>query len=280
MGVRQINTHKELAEKFQQLHTSEKLLVLPNAWDAGSAVIFEKAGFQAIGTTSAGIAYSLGYPDGEYIDFEDVVDCSKKILRRTTIPISVDIETGFTASTEGICQNVKQIIMLGVVGINIEDGILSPTVGLTDIELQVERIKAIAELKDELDIPFIINARADVYWLNIGEEKYRLKLAIERANAYVEAGADCIFIPASLVTKDIKTLVQEIGRPINLIATAKGPTTQELESLGVARLSLGSGPVRASVALTQTIANELKHGSFNSMLAHTLNYQDTNKLFS
>jgi len=278
--LREIATQKELAEHFQQLHTSEKLLVLPNAWDAGSAVIFEKTGFQAVGTTSAGIAYSLGYPDGEHISFENIVDCSKKILKRTTVPISVDIETGFGDSPESIQSNVKQIIELGAVGINIEDGIIAPETGLIDLELQIERIKAIAELKHELDIPFVINARTDVYWLGVGEEKDRLSLAVGRARAYTTAGADCIFIPGILQLETIKTLVNEIPLPINLIATPEGLSPSELEALGVSRLSLGSGPVRATLALTQTIAKELKQGSFDTMLEKTINYQKANELCS
>ena len=275
-----LNQQRQQAENFQQLHKSDSLLVLPNAWDVASAVIFEKAGFKAIGTTSAGIAYSLGYPDGEYIELEDIIDCSKRLTKRINVPLSVDLETGFSTSLEGIQANVKQIIESGAVGINIEDGITQPSNSLTDIELQVERIQAISELKKDLGIPFVINARTDAFWLKMSEEKDRLTLALERAKAYAEAGADCIFVPAMLNRDLVQTLVTEIPLPLNIIATPDGLSIAELEELSVARLSLGSGPARASLGLTQKIANELKQGSFESMIENALGYDSANKLFS
>lgn len=268
------------AEHFRHLHHSDKLLVLPNAWDAGSAVIFEKAGFQAIGTSSAGIAYSLGYPDGEQISFADILECSKPILKRISIPLSVDIEAGYDSTLGGIVTNAKHVIELGAVGINLEDGVLGSKQHLTDLDVQTERIKAIASLKKELGIPFVINARTDVYWLSIGKEKDRLKLAIERAQAYAEAGADCIFVPASFDRESIQTLVREVPAPVNLIAALNGLSLEELESFGIARLSLGSSPVRASLGLTQGIAAELKQGSFESMMRNAMPYQAANELFS
>ena len=154
---------RERAERFKQLHSSGKLLVLPNAWDAGSAVIFEKAGFSAIGTTSAGIAYSLGYPDGEHVGFEAVLECVTRIPERITLPLTVDMETGYGNDVAEIVENVRLVIELGAVGINIEDGVAHPSLGLSDLRKQLEVLQAFSGLKQTLDIPFVINARTDVY---------------------------------------------------------------------------------------------------------------------
>ncbi len=274
------NKQKILAQQFQAMHHAKELLVLPNAWDAASAFIFAKAGFKAIGTSSAGIAYSLAYPDGEYISFTDILESSQRMLNRISVALTVDIETGYSQKIEEIKENVKQIIKLGAVGINIEDGLTKPVASLKDMAEQSEIIKAISEVKQELDIPFVINARIDSYWLNLGDDKAKFKETLARADSYKNAGADCIFIPAKLNKQTIKLLAQEISLAINIIASPKCLSIKELEDLGVARLSLGSGPARASLGLNQTIANELINSNFNSIYKHALSYTDSNSLFS
>ena len=271
---------RDHAEQFRKLHFAEGLLVLPNAWDAGSAVIFQKAGFSAIGTTSAGIAYSLGYPDGEQIGFEDVLECVKRILKRITIPLSIDLETGYSTDIGQVAENVRQVIELGAVGINIEDGITKPSPGLSDLGKQLELLQALSALRQELEIPFVINARTDTCWLGLSDAETRLALTLERSRAYADAGADCIFVPGKLSRETIQTLVKEMSVPLNVIAVPDGLRVRELESLGVARLSLGSGPVRASLGITQNIANELKKGVFESIAENALSYDAANRLFS
>ena len=279
LDVMELAKQRELAKRFAQLHRSGKLLVLPNAWDTGSAVMFEKAGFHALGTTSAGMAYSLGYPDGEHIEFKDILNCSSRILKRISLPLSVDVETGYSRTLEGAVDNVKKIIKRGAVGINIEDGVLGADPELTATGSQVKLIKALANLKAELEIPFFINARTDVYWLDIGEKSARLGLATERAHAYAEAGADGIFIPGRLDRESIRTLTRDLPLPLNLIATPDSLSFKELEALGVARLSLGSALVRASLGLIQAVASDLKGGSFKAMMDTSLSYQTANELF-
>ena len=269
-----------LARQFGQLHRSSRLLVLPNAWDAGSAVIFERVGFNAVGTTSAGIAYSLGYPDGERVEFADVLECVKRILKRITVPLTVDMERGYGNEVEQVVENVRRVIALGAVGINLEDGLASPSPRLTEQVEQCDLLQAVAALKKELGLPFIINARTDVYWLGIGDPARRLNLALERAGAYAAAGADCVFIPGKLNRETIQALTTELAVPLNVIAAPDSLSVSELESLGVARLSLGSGPVRATLGLTHTIANELKHGSFESLNQNVLPYVAANALFT
>lgn len=269
-----------LAERFRDLHTAPELLVLPNAWDAGSAIIFEKEGFSAVGTTSAGVAYSLGYPDGEQLTLAELLEVEQRILRRLSVPLSVDIETGYGADVTQVVHTVTQVIELGAVGINLEDGLSGASPRLFDLTAQCAKIHALAQLKTTLAIPFVINARTDVFWLRIGAAEVRLAEAVERAHAYLEAGADCVFVPGHLEPNLIRELTAAIPRPLNIIATPDCPSVAELEKLGVARLSLGSGPVRAALGVTQKIARELKQrGTYTSMFETTIPYEQANHLF-
>jgi 2-methylisocitrate lyase-like PEP mutase family enzyme len=256
-------------------------LVLPNAWDAGSAVIFEKEGFEAIGTTSAGIAYSLGYPDGENITLPDLLEAAQKIIRRITVPLTVDIEMGYGADISQVLNTVQSVIEEGAVGINIEDGVNGEYPHLFDCQEQCRKVEEIKRLKAVSGVPFVINARTDVYWLSIGEPERRLHEAIERGNAYLEAGADCVFVPGRMGREVIGDLAKEIKGPLNIIATPLCPNVAELEALGVSRLSIGSGAVRASLGITRRIARELKaQGSLTSMIEAAISYGEANKLFS
>ena len=274
------NGQQELALKFQKMHTSNKILVLPNAWDAGGSVIFEKEGFEAIGTTSAGISYSLGLSDGEFITIDDILDTTKKIQRRITLPLSVDIERGFGKTNKEIIQNIKAVIQEGAVGINIEDGISSCN-ELTPLDEQCKIIEEIAQLKRDMGIDFVINARTDAFWLGIGSNKEeQLSLSIKRCNRYLKAGADCVFIPGGFNKEEIGILVKHIKGPLNIIATPTSPNIQELQELGVSRVSLGSGPVRAALAVIKNIANEVKNeGTFSHMYKTTIAYDKVNFMF-
>lgn len=271
---------QELAKAFHKMHHSSNILILPNAWDAGSAVIFEKEGYEAVGTTSAGISYSLGVSDGEFITIDDVLDTVKKIQKRISIPLSVDCERGYGKTNEEIVKNIKAIIQAGAVGINIEDG-LSSTCELTNMDEQCQIITDICTLKDELNINFVINARTDAFWLKIAKTKEeQLALSIERANRYLKAGADCVFVPGVLTKEDIETLVRHIQGPLNIIATPTSPNIRELQELGVSRVSLGSGPVRASLAVIKNIAHEIKEkGTFHNMYTTSIAYDKANFLF-
>jgi len=271
---------KQLAKKFQEMHRSNKIIVLPNAWDAGGAVIFEQEGFECIGTTSAGISYSLGLSDGEVISIDDVLDTTKKIQKRITIPLSVDIERGYGKTHEETLQNIKTIIKEGVVGINIEDGISSNN-ELIPLEEQCKLLEAITQLRKQMDIDFVINARTDAFWLGIGSSKEeQLSLSIKRCNRYLKAGADCVFVPGGLSKEDIEILIKHIKGPLNIIATPSSPSIAELESMGVARVSMGSGPVRACLATLKNIANEVKkEGTFKNIYKTTIAYDKVNYMF-
>lgn len=273
------NEQKQRAKAFIALHKNKEMLLLPNAWNAGSAKVFEKQGFKAIATSSAGIAYSLGYSDGETIDINDLCVVSKQIAKRINIPLSIDLERGYGNKPEQVKENVRKILETGAVGINIEDG--RPDGNLDDLNLQLDKIKAIAKLKKELDLPFVINARTCVYWLNLGNEEEKLSLTIERCNAFLEAGADCVFVPGLLGKDTLIDLLANINGPINTIANPVYHDLNDLEQLGVSRLSLGSGPVRSVYAHLIKASNEiLDNGDISSLLDHSFSYTEANQYFA
>ncbi len=275
------STQKEKAEQFRQLHHQASLLVLPNAWDAASARIFERAGFNAIATTSSGLAAALGYSDGQKISREMLIEALARITRVVACPVTADIEAGFGTSIAEVLQTVKAVIATGVVGINIEDSLKQQEKALADASYQVELIKALRELATTLDIPFVINARVDVFLLAIGEPEGRFEHAIQRANSYLQSGADCIYPIGQLKSDSIARLVKEINGPINILGGSPAPTLPELAQLGVARVSLAGGLMRSALGHLQTIAQELlEHGTYAHMDADALPGAEFRTLFS
>jgi 2-methylisocitrate lyase-like PEP mutase family enzyme len=267
------------AKIFYELHHQKKPFMLANAWDAASARIFEKAGFSAIGTTSAGIAASKGYQDGQNIPLEEVLDTVEQILSAVEVPVSVDIEAGFCKNNEELVRNIKRIVSLGAVGINLEDGTGCMTSPLTPIDQQVAKIRAIRE-----EIPtdrLWINARMDAIYLGLLEKEAALEETIRRAHAYLEAGVNSIFVFGAVNDKEsIARLIREIKAPLNLLANPGLPSIKELEKLGVARVSLGSGAMRATLGLLEEISQELlKFGTYRSLTKNAVSYPALQELF-
>ena len=188
-------SQKILAEEFLKLHHSEKILLLPNAWDVISAKIYEQEGFKAIGTTSAGIAATLGYPDGQVMSLEENLSVVKRIVEKINLPVSVDIESGYSDSVEAVAGSAKSVLEVGAVGVNLEDGTGKPDKPLFDVSEQVEKIIAIREMTEFYAVHLFINARIDVYLVSTESQIKRFANAVARANVYLEAGADCVFIP-------------------------------------------------------------------------------------
>jgi 2-methylisocitrate lyase-like PEP mutase family enzyme len=269
---------KQLAEQFQKLHQQNKLFIIPNVWDVASAVIFEKEGFESIATTSAGIAYSLGYADGEKLQFEELYHVVKLICNRVNIPVSVDFERGYSNTALGVKANAKKLLEAGAVGFNIEDGLENGN--LEDIDIQLTKIEALIELKKETQIPFVINARTCAYWLNYGKIEERLDLCIERCNKYAKVGADCVFIPGAIDKNIVKELVNNINCPINTIANPLFNDINQLSELGVRRFSIGSGAVRSVYNHAIEIAKDLKHNKLDKMINHQFSYAQANNYFS
>jgi 2-methylisocitrate lyase-like PEP mutase family enzyme len=249
-------SQKEKAIQFRQLHEGPSPLILPNAWDAASASIFARVGFRSIATTSSGVAAALGYADGQ-ISRTMMLEVIKHMTRVVESPLTVDIEAGHEKTIGEMLQTVQNVITAGAVGINIEDSNHQVEGGLVDVSFQVELIKALKELALSMAIPFVINARIDVYLLSKGDESNRFDQAVQRANAYRQAGADCLFVIGVRDADLIRKLVQAINGPLNILATRTTPSIEELARLGVARISFGSMMMRAVLGRLQHLCREL-----------------------
>jgi 2-methylisocitrate lyase-like PEP mutase family enzyme len=268
------------AVTFRALHNPAKILVLPNAWDVVSAQLFAQAGFQAIGTTSAGIAASLGYSEPERIPREKMLGVIHRIADVVKLPVNADIEAGYAVDANGVADTVTKIISAGAVGINLEDSPGLKNKPLQEIAAQVERLQAARDVASSSNIPIVINARTDGYLFNLGNPDDRFAQTIQRANAYLEAGADCVFIPGIRDATIISRLVKEIQGPINILAGDHVPNIAALQQLGVARVSVGSGPMRATLALVRHIAKELlEKGTYSAFTTDAISYNEVNQFF-
>jgi 2-methylisocitrate lyase-like PEP mutase family enzyme len=246
-----------LANAFRRMHQSPPALLLPNAWDAVSARLFEESGFRAVATTSGGLAWALGYPDGEGAPWPEVVAATRRIVRVVNVPVSADIEAGFGATPADVFNNACQMITAGVVGINIEDGDPRVKGTLRPLEDAVERVRAARRAANEAGVPIVLNARTDVFHHNVGDAKDRPAEALRRARAYLAAGADCIFLFGRPELELIAELAKLIKAPINIVGRAGMPSMAELERLGVTRVSTASGLSMAALSTVRNIAQRL-----------------------
>jgi 2-methylisocitrate lyase-like PEP mutase family enzyme len=262
-------TRTDKVALFRKLHEGPRILVLPNAFNVAGARIFEETGFPAIGTTSAGIAFSLGYPDGERISRDEMIAVVRRIAGAVKIPVSADVEAGYGDPIA----TAEELVEAGAVGMNLED--VAGDNSLMDLDEQVRIIQGIRSKTD-----LVINARTDIFLAGIGEAGSRLERTVERLNAYRKAGADCLFAPGVLDAETIGKLVGAVDGPLNILATVGSPVVAELERLGVMRVSVGSGPMRAAMGLMQRIARELKDkGTYSAMTEGAMSYADANRLF-
>ena len=269
----------EKAHKLLALHLGPHILVLPNAWDVASARIFEDAGFPAIATSSAAVANSLGYPDGEKISRDEMLEVVARITRAVSVPVTADMEAGYGKTPEDLAQTAVAIIEAGAVGCNIEDLVNEGSRQLFPIELQQRKIRAMVEAAKKLRVHLVINARTDIYLEEVGDPAARADRTIERLNAYREAGAESLFAPGVKDPAAIETLVRAVKGPLNILGTVGTPSVRELEKLGVARVSVGSGPMRASMGLTQRIAKHLRDkGTFEIITDGAMPYTEANRL--
>jgi len=274
------------AERFRALHHSADILLLPNVWDVVSARLYEEEGFAALGTTSAGIAATLGYPDGQRITVDDTARVVEHIVHRVAIPVSADIEAGYGLSPEAVAEAARRVLDAGAVGINMEDrpsgrGI-DHDVELLDVDVVEERIRAIRAMAEGAGVPLVINARTDVCLAGSAAGADRLGEVIRRGNRYLAAGADCVFVPdmGDLTRAGIAELLSGLDGPLNLIAGAGTPPVPELQAMGVARLSFGPRPMRAALRLLQEMAREwTREGTYERMLTSAISYEEVNAWF-
>ena len=274
----QFQTDKAI--QFRRLHRGPHVLVLPNAWDVASARIFEDAGFPAIATTSAGIAFSLGYPDGQRISREEMIARIGRIVRAVKVPVTADVEWGYGSTAEDVARTTREVIEAGAVGLNLEDTTGRADQPLLTLERAVEKIKAVRETAASLRVPIVVNARTDVYLLPGGNSDADYGEAVRRLVAFRDAGADCVFAPGLKDAETIGRLAKAVECPLNILAVPGTPSIADLEKLGVARVSVGSGFMRATLGLLRRAADEMKNSGTYSALADGIPYADVNKLLS
>lgn len=272
----------EKASSLLELHHAAEPLVLINAWDAASARIVEQAGFPAIATTSAGVANTLGYADGQHVPWSEMVDAVRRIVQAVRVPVTADIEAGFADSLEGLQQSVEQLVEAGAVGLNLEDA--RPHMGhrgpLYSLSEQLTRIQCVREVSNKLKVHLVINARTDAYWEKGPSLEQALRNAIERGQAYLQAGCDCVFIPGLRLPEHIRLVVERLQAPVNILAGAGTPTIGELARWGVKRVSMGSAPLLAAMGLLRRIALEAKQsGTYNALTQDSVPYAEMNGLF-
>lgn len=266
------------ALQFRQLHRGPGVLILPNAWDVASARIFEEAGFPAIATTSAGIAFSLGYPDGERIPREEMLARIARIARAVRVPVTADVEAGYGATPEDAAKTTRELIQAGVVGMNLEDASGRADQPLVSLELAVEKVWASREAAVQMQAQIVVNARTDVYLLEGGNPDADYSEALRRLLAFRDAGADCVFAPGLKDAETIRRLAKAVECPLNILAGVGTPSIPDLAKLGVARVSLGSGPMRATLGLLRRIAVELKTAGTYTAMEGAVPHAEMNKL--
>ncbi len=253
-----IADQKKKAEQLLALHRGTEVLLLPNAWDVASARIVEQAGFPAVATTSAGIAFSLGYADGQKIPPDEMFAAVGRIARTCHVPETADAEAGYGSTPEAAVLTARRVIDCGAVGMNFEDATGDAAHSLFDLGLQVDRIRAIREAANGTGVPLVLNARTDVYLAQVGEATSRYDETVRRLSAYRDAGADCVFAPGVRDADTIGRLVTDLRCPLNILAGPGTPLVSELARLGVKRISLGSGAMRATMGFLRQLAGELK----------------------
>ena len=267
-------TQQDKATTFHALHHGA-VLTLPNAWDVASARIVEEAGAAAVATTSAGVAWSLGAPDGNRLGRDLAVDLIARVASAVSVPVTADIESGFADDAAGVAETIRRVVAAGAVGVNLEDGAGS---GLLPVDEHARRVAAARQAADAAGVALFINARTDVYLRGIGEREGRFKHAVERAAAYIAAGADGIFVPGVVDRETVEALAAEIDAPLNVMAGVGAPPVSELAALGVARVSVGPSLAEAAYAAARRSAVELLTTGTYDELAGALTYGDLNAL--
>lgn len=257
---------KKKAEALRALHHGADPLLLVNVWDIASARMVEEAGFPAIATTSAGIAFAQGYADGQKIHSDRMFAKIAQIAGAVGVPVTADVEAGYGEGPERAFRTTRNVLFGGAVGMNLEDATGDPARPLADLSLQLEKIRSIRDAAAKFDVPLVLNARTDVYLLQIGDPAKRYDEAVRRLSAFRDAGADCAFVPGIRDAETIGRIVRDLRCPVNILAVPGSPSVAELAALGVRRISLGSGPMRAAMGLLRRLAEEVRtKGTYRAM---------------
>jgi 2-methylisocitrate lyase-like PEP mutase family enzyme len=274
------NPTHEAALAFRALHTPGRPLVLPNAWDTASALLVEEAGVAAVATTSAGLAWDLGTADGDRLDRDRALGAVARIAAAVRVPVSADIESGYAKDAAGVGDTIRAVLAAGAVGVNLEDALYDgegDDVGggrgpLRPVAEQAERIAAARAAADAAGVPLFINARIDTVLRGAGG----VEETLERAAAYLAAGADGIFVPGAVDPEMVKSLVAGVEGPLNVLVGPGAPSVAELAALGVARISAGSSIAQAAHAVVRRAARELLSAGTYDSLTGGLDYAELN----
>lgn len=273
--------HRGTAAGFRDLNLAGRLL-LPNAWDAASARIFEEAGFPAIGTTSAGIANARGLPDGEAIARDDMIREIAAIVAAVDRPVSADIEAGYGAAPADVSATIEAVLDAGVAGINLEDNAhgrgAERLFGVTE---QATRIAAARSVAERRGIPLVINARTDTFLLDLGADlEERVAMTIDRGRAYLAAGADLLFVPVLTDPSTVRRVVGAVGGPVSLMALPGAPAADVLFDAGASRVSLGNAAMLAMLGALRDLAREVHdHGTWGSIERTFYGFSEAAHLF-
>jgi 2-methylisocitrate lyase-like PEP mutase family enzyme len=263
------------AHAFTALHIPGDPIVLPNAWDASSAWVIAGAGAKAIATSSAACAWSIGRADGNRMSRDDALGQIRRIASAVDVPVTADVETGYGDDAD-LADSIRAVIDAGAVGVNLEDSGGDP---LYPIDVAARRIAIARQAADGIGVPLHINARTDVFFAPMGERADLLAMTIERARAYVDAGASSIFVPGVRDLDTIRALTAGIPAPVNVLAGAATPDLAELAAAGVGRVSVGSSLNLAMLQrLSDTVAGLLGTGSFAALGG--IPYPDINAYFA
>jgi len=250
---------------LRDLVRAPEILVMPGAYDVLSALLFDQLGFKAIQGTSGGIALALGYPDGEVISREAFVEASGTFAGAVSVPLNADGEKGY-GDEQTVAETVRALIARGVAGMNLEDSTGKGGSGLVETSQQLRKIKTVMNTKRELGSEFFLNARVDAFHVILNDPKKALEEAITRGNAYAEAGGDCIFYLNLHSAEVIGTVAKEVKAPISILAGPQSPNVKQLQDLGVARVSYGSGFLKAAISGTKKLAQEILEKGTCSLL--------------
>jgi 2-methylisocitrate lyase-like PEP mutase family enzyme len=252
------SNHTLLANRFRELNRAGRLL-LPNAWDAASARIFEAAGFAAIGTTSAGIAYARGLRDGQQITRDAMLEEIRTIVNAVACPVTADIEAGYGPAPDDVASTVEAVLEAGAVGVNLEDSGLAGESPLFSVGDQMRRLEAARAAADRHGIALVINARTDTFMLGLGRDvEERVSMTVERGRAYLGSGADLVFVPLLVDPDVVRRVADGLGGPLSLMALPGAPAAEALFAAGASRVSLGHTAMLAMLGALRDLAREVK----------------------
>ncbi|MFU8876408.1 isocitrate lyase/PEP mutase family protein [Micromonospora sp. SL4-19] len=269
-----MNDNQTRALHFRSLHVPGEPLVLVNAWDAASARIVAAAGARAVATTSAGVAWSLGAPDGDALGRDAAVDLVRRVVAAVPLPVTADIESGYGDTADEVAATVAAVVAAGAVGVNVEDARHDGAAPLREVGEQCDRLAAVRSAADRAGIPLFVNARVDTFLRGSGD----VAETAARARAYLAAGADGVFVPGTVDLRTVAALVEAIPGPLNVLAGPGAPAVSELAEVGVARVSLGSAVAEAAYAVARRAAEEAFATGTYGALADALDYGTLNEL--